>query len=125
VANGLQSDGIVAQSIGGGGGTGGDASGTGAGINMTIGGSAGAGGNGGNVMVSSGPGDLVSTTGDHSVGLMLQSIGGGSGGTAGNGGCQSAAVADRRSLAGRVLNPHEQRDVLQALHRRPRDLCLQ
>jgi hypothetical protein len=77
--NALQSDGIAAQSIGGGGGKGGDASGHGAGINMTIGGTAGGGGNGGQVSIYNGTGDVVTTTGDHSVGLLLQSIGGGGG----------------------------------------------
>jgi hypothetical protein len=76
---GLQSDGIAAQSIGGGGGKGGDAQGHGAGINMTIGGTGGDGGDGGTVTLSSGVGDIVTTQGQHSVGLMLQSIGGGGG----------------------------------------------
>ncbi|WP_326525759.1 hypothetical protein [Sphingomonas sp.] len=73
------SDGIVAQSIGGGGGKGADVLGTGVGLNMVIGGTAGAGGDGGLALVNSGDGNAIYTTGAHSHGVVAQSIGGGGG----------------------------------------------
>ena len=74
---GRSSAGITAQSIGGGGGNGGDATGTGVGINLIIGGSGGAGGGAYTVLAYNG-GSIV-TSGQHSSGLELQSIGGGGG----------------------------------------------
>ena len=72
--SGDRSAGILAQSIGGGGGVGGNATGA---SPLTIGGTAGGGGNGAEVdMANSG---AVTTSGKHSPGLMLQSIGGGGG----------------------------------------------
>ncbi|MFT8852366.1 hypothetical protein [Acetobacter orientalis] len=71
--------GIIAQSIGGGGGNGGDAS-TG-GSTFTLGGFGGAAGNGGKVSVTNL--NAIQTQGDTSSGIMAQSIGGG-GGNGGN-----------------------------------------
>jgi hypothetical protein len=79
---GSRSQGILAQSIGGGGGTGGDATGSGTIFDLTVGGSGAGGGNGGQVNVfSSGP---IATAGEQSPGILLQSIGGG-GGAGGSG----------------------------------------
>ncbi|TLU87805.1 MAG: hypothetical protein FDX21_03015 [Chlorobium sp.] len=77
VTEGAASDGIFAQSVGGGGGNGG---GTGLGV-VTIGGNASGGGNGGRVTINSYGTDALSikTTGDDAVGLFGQSIGGGGG----------------------------------------------
>jgi uncharacterized protein YhjY with autotransporter beta-barrel domain len=98
---GLQSDGIMVQSIGGGGGKGGDAQGTGLGLNMTIGGTGGGGGAGGSVGVASGAGDLVTTSGDQSAGILLQSIGGGGGdGGAAYGEVKSAFFGAQISVGG-------------------------
>jgi hypothetical protein len=85
---GQAADGIIAQSIGGGGGLadGGTAgladataqsSGARFQFNLGIGGSGGKGGPGGNVGVNNGA--LISTTGDSSDGILAQSIGGGGG----------------------------------------------
>ena len=110
---GLQSDGIAAQSIGGGGGKGGDAQGQGAGINMTIGGTGGGGGAGGTVTLSSGVGDIVTTQGQHSVGLMLQSIGGGGGdGGAAYGQVTSSIFALQVSVGGSGGNGGDGGDVI-------------
>jgi hypothetical protein len=72
VTTGTVGIGIVAQSIGGGGGT---ATGT-AGL-FAVGGDGGAGGNGGNVTVN-GTG-AIATSGDGAPGILAQSIGGGGG----------------------------------------------
>jgi len=78
--------GIFAQSVGGGGGNGGDATGKGSNgqvtVNVAVGGSGGAGGNGGNVTVHNGSG-AIQTYGAQSYGVFGQSVGGG-GGTGGN-----------------------------------------
>ncbi|MEJ0015424.1 MAG: autotransporter outer membrane beta-barrel domain-containing protein [Acetobacteraceae bacterium] len=80
---GRMSDGILAQSIGGGGGKGGvantaltSASVSGA---ITVGGNAGDGGNGGAVMVTNAAGATVTTIGGVAPGIVAQSIGGGGG----------------------------------------------
>jgi uncharacterized protein YhjY with autotransporter beta-barrel domain len=70
--------GILGQSIGGGGGDGGSAKGAA----ISIGGQGGAGGAGGNLAATL-TGTTVSTLGDNSHGIVMQSIGGG-GGNAGN-----------------------------------------
>ncbi len=72
----LNSPGILAQSVGGGGGAGGDSTGW-----LAVGGSGAAGGNGGETSVNiSG---AISTSGERSSGVLAQSIGGG-GGNGGN-----------------------------------------
>ncbi len=70
--------GVLAQSIGGAGGAGGNASEKGFGIfTMVVGGDSGAGGAAGPVDINSA--GIVTTLGDHAVGLRAQSIGGGGG----------------------------------------------
>ncbi|TPE63702.1 hypothetical protein FJQ54_02280 [Sandaracinobacter neustonicus] len=86
VTSGNKSSGIVAQSIGGGGGTAGDANTLDAGgvLAVGIGGNAGTGGDGGSVFIANG--GTVQTRGSHAYGLDAQSIGGGGG----NGGAANA-----------------------------------
>ncbi|MFZ5677118.1 MAG: hypothetical protein ACOZAM_29505 [Pseudomonadota bacterium] len=82
---GIESDGIVIQSIGGGGGNGGfsvaaavSGSGTGAGaVGIGVGGSGGTGGNGG--VVTGTVNGNITTTGAGSNALIVQSVGGGGG----------------------------------------------
>jgi hypothetical protein len=86
-ANGLgaHSTGILAQSIGGGGGTGGFAIGASVNINDNaatsdaVGGAGGHGGDGGIVNVTTGAGSSVTTNGFMNFGIVAQSIGGGGG----------------------------------------------
>uniref|UniRef100_UPI00097BDCCA autotransporter outer membrane beta-barrel domain-containing protein n=2 Tax=Variovorax sp. KK3 TaxID=1855728 RepID=UPI00097BDCCA len=75
--SGSASAGLMGQSIGGGGGNGGNAKSSGLGINLTIGGSGAGGGNGSTVTAFNG--GAITTTGQHSSGMELQSIGGGGG----------------------------------------------
>lgn len=77
--SGDRSRGILAQSIGGGGGSGGLAATGGAfsGFNHTVGGNAGTGGSAADVSVSLA--GAISTYGAHSDGILAQSIGGGGG----------------------------------------------
>ena len=83
------SDGVIIQSIGGGGGNsgltvsaGGSAAGIGSGgINIGVGGNSGNGGSGG-VVDASYDGDLI-TRGNNSTGLLVQSVGGGGGNSSG------------------------------------------
>ena len=95
---GAMSSAIVAQSIGGGGGRGGasssstDGSGV-ADVSATLGGSGGSGGVGGTVAVTSG--GLVKTAGDHSIGILAQSVGGGGG----NASASSTAAKDSHADA--------------------------
>jgi len=82
VTDGAYSDGLMAQSVGGGGGSGNFNIGAGVlkdanALNMAIGGATGAAGDGGDVTVDQ-VGTIV-TLGDSSVGLRAQSIGGGGG----------------------------------------------
>ncbi len=90
---GNASDGIRAQSIGGGGGNGGNAIANGSGGNITVnigvGGTGGAGGNGGQVTVDNGAGAIL-TKGANANGIFAQSIGGG-GGTGGGAATGSGA----------------------------------
>lgn len=86
VVHGAEAAGILAQSIGGGGGNGGLAvSGTVPGvtafnIGVTVGGRGGAGGDAGElVRVTTEPGSTIDTTGVRSPGIAAQSIGGGGG----------------------------------------------
>ncbi|WP_255702300.1 autotransporter outer membrane beta-barrel domain-containing protein [Roseomonas cutis] len=87
--SGERSTGILAQSIGGGGGNGGNATGTGktdAFLNIVIGGSGAGGGHGGTVQAATT--GSIATSGLHSSGIVLQSIGGGGG----NGGAAYSKV---------------------------------
>lgn len=97
--------GILAQSIGGGGGYGGvgnaysndvSTGDTQVGLSFGVGGNGGASGSGGPVSVSSGA--SISTIGSQSPGILAQSVGGG-GGVAGNGGAQSAGGNYNLSVA--------------------------
>ena len=78
-----QSYGILAQSIGGGGGNGGMAVGAGAWVSAAVGGSGGSGGSGGQALVllnaigTAQP--SITTKGDKSPAIMVQSLGGGGG----------------------------------------------
>jgi hypothetical protein len=79
---GAYSAGIVAHSVGGGGGTGSDFVGV-------LGGSGGNGGNGGNAStVTIETGGRITTSGDHAIGVLAQSIGG----SGGNGGVDTSVV---------------------------------
>lgn len=105
--SGDDADGIIAQSIGGGGGNGGSLSiGAFAGAAVALGGRGEQGGNGGQVTVNIGsvdpvtgavtPGAIISTNGLRSAGVVAQSIGGGGG----NGGSAYAtAVGSPAALA--------------------------
>ncbi|APT59900.1 hypothetical protein RGI145_21615 [Roseomonas gilardii] len=89
VTSGERSTGILAQSIGGGGGNGGNAistSDTNVFLNIAIGGSGAGGGAGGSVEVAST--GSITTSGLHSSGIVMQSIGGGGG----NGGAAYSKV---------------------------------
>jgi hypothetical protein len=79
--NGNNSDGIFAQSVGGGGGNGGSSGSIGVFAGYSMGGNGGGGGNGGNVNLTLQGGD-ISTNGERSKGIIAQSVGGG-GGTGG------------------------------------------
>ncbi len=77
---GAHSHGVLAQSVGGGGGTGGVVAGgamSAAAVNVTLGGSGGIGGRGGDATIS-GSGD-VTTRGLGAIGVLAQSVGGGGG----------------------------------------------
>jgi hypothetical protein len=76
---GINSDGIAVQSIGGGGGKGGDAQGSGVEVQMVIGGTGGGGGDGGSASGQLRTGSVIETDGEHSHGILIQSIGGGGG----------------------------------------------
>ncbi len=80
LANGAH--GAVVQSIGGGGGNGGYADNAGVFIDIAIGGTGGAGGTGGVAAGYNNGGSAISTIGNRSTGMLVQSIGGG-GGTGG------------------------------------------
>lgn len=88
--SGDQSHGVLLQSIGGGGGVGGGASSYAAGVifgsGVAVGGAGGSGGGGGSIGTSSNPiqnSGQVTTSGNDSIGFLMQSIGGG-GGNAGS-----------------------------------------
>ena len=76
VINGQNSIGILAQSVGGGGGVAGAALGA-SGVSVNIGGQGGATGKGGDVTVTN-TGSIV-IVGDNSIGIVAQSVGGGGG----------------------------------------------
>ena len=102
--SGTDSAGYIAQSIGGGGGTGGYNAAASLGLGgaaslggaIGLGGSGGAGGNGGIVIAS--VGGPVLTTGDRSTGILAQSVGGG-GGSGGVNVSGSIAVSSKASGA--------------------------
>lgn len=70
---------VVAQSVGGGGGTGGHATAVGAFVSRGVGGQGGQGGSGGNVRFTSDGSSNFITTGEAGHGIVVQSIGGGGG----------------------------------------------
>lgn len=76
---GTNSDGIAVQSIGGGGGKGGDAKGSGVEVNMIIGGTGGGGGDGAEASARLKQGSAIITSGTHSSAIVIQSVGGGGG----------------------------------------------
>jgi len=76
---GAFSYGILAQSIGGGGGNGGDVLDVDAGVAFGIGGAGGAAGNGGDILFSGAAPATIQTGGLHAHGILAQSIGGGGG----------------------------------------------
>jgi hypothetical protein len=76
---GINSDGIAVQSIGGGGGKGGDAQGSGVEVQMVIGGTGGGGGDGSDASAQLRAGSVIETDGAHSSGMLIQSVGGGGG----------------------------------------------
>ncbi len=86
--SGVQAIGILAQSIGGGGGNGGSSIAVSGVVSVAIGGSGGAGGDGGKVIYNVGHSE-VTTNGVGSTGIMAQSVGGGGG----NGGFSVAIAA--------------------------------
>ncbi|WP_131726347.1 autotransporter outer membrane beta-barrel domain-containing protein [Ruegeria denitrificans] len=81
--SGDRSAGVFAQSVGGGGGNGGGAVSVAVGAfgaaSVSVGGSAGNGGDGGDVTLNGSGSASVETSGDDSIGVMLQSVGGGGG----------------------------------------------
>jgi uncharacterized protein YhjY with autotransporter beta-barrel domain len=115
MTSGLGAHAVVAQSIGGGGGIGGDPSGTTMSFSAPGGSSIGGGnfgtGNGGTVSVVTGSGSRIMTAGDYAFGIIAQSIGGGgglSGSTAGvfagsNGGPNSTSGAVSVAVGGAVV----------------------
>lgn len=92
--SGTYARGMVAESIGGGGGRGGDAINTALGSAVTVGGSGGAGGVG-NMSQAYNFG-LIDTTGQHSIGIFSQSVGGGGGS---GGGALSRAIGAQISVS--------------------------
>ncbi len=82
-SNGFHSPGALVQSVGGGGGTGGGAFDVGIGLAFSVGGDSSLGGNGGSAEIQAADSSNVTTVGDYSPGLHVQSIGGG-GGSGGN-----------------------------------------
>jgi hypothetical protein len=95
---GFHADGIAVQSIGGGGGKGGDATGTSVLLNMVVGGTGGGGGNGSTAELTSEAGSVINTAGAHASGLVVQSIGGG-GGDGGAAYSKSDSVAFSASIS--------------------------
>ncbi len=89
--DGRYGDGILALAVGGGGGIGGDVNGGGAGMSFAFGGMGGEGGQGGVALATNGAwtadgsnwdysaGGVISTTGDHALGMAALSVGGGGG----------------------------------------------
>ncbi|TPW28936.1 autotransporter outer membrane beta-barrel domain-containing protein [Martelella alba] len=91
--------GVIAQSVGGGGGVGGQATAWGIGFSSATGGAGGAGGDGGNAQVTQfGSTSQIVTSGDHATAMLVQSIGGG-GGVGGNAKSTSASIGIGISIA--------------------------
>ncbi len=98
---GFNSAGVLAQSIGGGGGKGGDATGDGVIVNLVLGGTGASGGDAEDVDAEMLGFSTISTINKHSAGLELQSIGGGGGsGGAGYGKSFSAFYGAQITLGG-------------------------
>ncbi|WP_217430850.1 autotransporter outer membrane beta-barrel domain-containing protein [Sphingomonas bacterium] len=76
---GFNSGAVIAQSIGGGGGKGGDASGSGYIVNLTVGGTGGGGGTAADANAAMLGKSQIQTINKHSPGIEIQSIGGGGG----------------------------------------------
>jgi len=83
IATGRNSSALIAQSIGGGGGAGGDTNDINIGAQIAIGGNGGLGGDGGALQINLGPGVFAATNPLGGGGLLAQSIGG-SGGVGGS-----------------------------------------
>ena len=97
--SGDYASGIIVQSVGGGGGVGGQATAWGIGISSATGGSGGSGGGGGTAkVVQFGDAGTIATAGYHGTALLVQSIGGG-GGVGGNAKSTSASVGLGISIA--------------------------
>lgn len=91
--------GVVAQSIGGGGGVAGNADAAGIGFAVAVGGSGGQGGNGGTVTLArSTAAGSIATRGDNATAMFAQSVGG-SGGAAGSASASSIGALLSWSLA--------------------------
>lgn len=84
---------ILAQSVGGGGGTGGSAASSFV-KSLSIGGSGGAGGDGGSVFVTGDSGSSVTTSGDAAIAILAQSVGGGGGATGSDTSVAGASVSE-------------------------------
>ncbi|WP_323761998.1 hypothetical protein [Maricaulis sp.] len=104
----LNSSGIIAQSIGGGGGNGGSAVSGGLFASVAVGGDGAVGGEGGLVRVNSADGTFIETRGHGSTGVVGQSVGGGGGnggysvaGSIGAFGSVSVAVGGNAGAGGR------------------------
>jgi hypothetical protein len=103
---GADSRGVFAQSVGGGGGDGGYTVAAALAVgdvgaisgSIAVGGAGGAGGDGGVVRIDHASGVVIDTTGDRSVGVFAQSVGGG-GGNGGWSGAISAAASGGASAA--------------------------
>jgi len=92
---------LIAQSIGGGGGNGGSAKSVGILIDVGIGGAGGNSGSGGTVGVDLAPSGSISTVGNNSAGMILQSVGGGGGSGGGSfSGSVSSALDINYSMGG-------------------------
>jgi hypothetical protein len=94
ITDGTYARALVAQSVGGGGGRGGDVTNTGLASSITIGGTGGAGGDG--ELAQAINYGLISTSGQHSSGIFSQSVGGGGGA---GGGALSRAVGAQVSIS--------------------------
>ena len=95
---GSGSDGVLAQSIGGSGGQGGNAFSASTAFSMSIAGNGGVGNNGGAVELNTLAGSSISTAGDNARGLAAMSVGGG-GGHGGNAIAVSANLSPNISVA--------------------------
>ena len=100
VTRGISANGIIAQSVGGGGGNGGTSDTSG----VTLGGFGGTSGNGGTVTVTNSKGADIMTFGAGATGIFAQSVGGGggNGGGTGLGGITIGGVASGGGTGGQV-----------------------